>query len=80
MRTFASAGLMNSELYNFDDPFCRERNPDSLSYALDLFYNRLLIVKDVMHTETAKNIAEKRTKILYNFLNVLEEELYEIGG
>ncbi|WP_052950961.1 HD domain-containing protein [Clostridium baratii] len=78
MRTFASAGLMNSELYNFDDPFCKKRKPDSLRYALDLFYNRLLIVKDFMHTETAKNIAEKRTKILYDFLNALEEELYEI--
>lgn len=78
MRTFASAGLMNSKLYNFDDPFCMERDPDSLNYALDLFYNRLLIVKDVMHTETAKSIAERRTKILYDFLNSLEEELYEI--
>lgn len=78
MRTFASAGLMNSKLYNFEDPFCKERNPDSLQYALDLFYNRLLIVKDVMHTETAKNLAEKRTNILYDFLNALEEELYEI--
>lgn len=78
MRTFASAGLMNSKLYNFDDPFCKERNPDSLNYALDLFYNRLLIVKDVMHTETAKNIAERRTKILYDFLSALEKELYEI--
>lgn len=78
MRTFASAGLMNSKLYNFEDPFCKERNPDSLQYALDLFYNRLLIVKDVMHTETAKNLAENRTNILYDFLNALEEELYEI--
>lgn len=78
MRTFASAGLMNSELYNFDDPFCKKRKPDSLHYALDLFYNRLLIVKDFMHTETAKNMAEKRSEILYDFLNALKEELYEI--
>lgn len=30
------------------------------------------------HTKTTKNIAEKRTKILYDFLKALEEELYEI--
>ncbi|MGL4569589.1 MAG: HD domain-containing protein [Clostridium sp.] len=78
MRTFASAGMMNSKLYNFEDPFCKERSPESLRYALDLFYNRLLIVKDAMHTKTGKRIAEKRTKILYDFLNALEEELYEI--
>lgn len=78
MRTFASAGLMNSKLYNSEDPFCKDRNPDSLNYALDLFYNRLLIVKGGMHTETSKKIAEKRTRILYDFLNALQEELYEI--
>lgn len=79
MRTFASAGIMNSELYNYNDPFCQARNPDSINYALDLFYTRLLIIKDKMHTKTAKYIATRRTKILYEFLNALEKELDEIN-
>lgn len=75
MRTFASAGSMGSFLYNFEDPFCENREPDSLNYALDLFFNRLLIVKDKMNTETAKNIAEKRSKVLVEFINSLKEEI-----
>lgn len=78
MRTFASAGMMNSELYNTNDPFCENREPESIKYALDLFYNRLLIVKDKMNTYTAKEIATKRTKTLYNFLEDLKEELSEL--
>lgn len=76
MRTFASAGSMDSYLYNFEDPFCENREPDSLNYALDLFFNRLLIVKDKMNTQTAKNIADKRSKVLNEFINSFKEEIY----
>jgi uncharacterized protein len=75
MRTFASAGLMKSMLYNYEDPFCNDREPDSLVYALDFFRTRLLKVKDSMHTQTARIMAEKRTRILKEFLVSLEEEL-----
>ena len=75
MRAFASAGSMGSYLYNFEDPFCEKRKPDSLNYALDLFFNRLLIVKDKMNTETAKIIAEKRTEIILKFINSFKEEI-----
>ena len=78
MRTFTSAGLMNSKLYNYEDPFCKKREPDSLNYALDLFYKRLLRIQHVMHTQAARSLAQKRSKILYEFLNSLEEELSEI--
>jgi Predicted HD superfamily hydrolase len=78
MRTFASAGLMKSNLYNYEDPFCKKRTPESLNYALDLFYSRLLKIQDVMHTTTARSMAKKRTKILEEFLRNLEEELFEI--
>lgn len=75
MRTFASAGVMNSNLYSEIDPFCQEREPDSKNYALDLFYTRLLKVKEILHTETAKILATKREKILIEFLESLKEEL-----
>jgi uncharacterized protein len=78
MRTFCSAGLMKSKLYNDDDPFCKNREPDSLEYALDLFYSRLLKVKDTMHTGTARNIGERRTRVLQEFLENLELELLGI--
>lgn len=75
MRTFCSTGQMRRKFYNPEDPFCEQREPDSLFYAVDLFYKRLLKVKDSMNTETAKRLAEKRTRFLYDFLEQLKEEI-----
>ena len=75
MRTFCSAGQMKNKFYNSKDPFCERREPDSLSYAIDLFYKRLLKIKDLMNTNTAKTLAEKRTRFLYTFLEQLRDEL-----
>lgn len=75
MRTFSSTGQMNRAFYHFDDPFAMRRNPDSLMYALDLFYTRLLKVGKLMNTKTAKKMAERRTKFLKEFLVELRLEL-----
>ena len=77
MRTFASTGQMKRAFYCENDPFCENREPNSKKYGLDLFYNRLLIVKDRMYTETAKRIAKRRTKFLLTFLYELKLELNE---
>jgi uncharacterized protein len=75
MRTFCSTGQMKRPLYNPTDPFCDSREPETKSYALDLFYKMLLNVRDKMNTGTAKRLAEKRTQFLYLFLEQLREEL-----
>ena len=75
MRTFCSTGQMKRKFYNPEDPFCEEREPNSLFYAVDLFYKRLLKVNDLMNTETAKRLAEKRTRFLYDFLGQLKDEI-----
>jgi len=75
MRTFCSTGQMGRRLYSLSDPFCENREPDSSYYALDLFYKRLLKVRDLMNTPTGKRLAEKRTQFLYLFLDQLKEEL-----
>lgn len=75
MRTFSSTGSMKRLFYHPTDPFCRKRQPDDLRYALDLFYTRLLQVKGRMNTETAKEIAERRTLFLKQFLDELRLEL-----
>lgn len=77
MRTFSSAGQMQNLFYNPQDPFCKNRTPDPFKYALDLFYERLLVVKSRMHTETAKKIAQRRTAFLHSFLDELKTELSE---
>lgn len=77
MRTFSSSGQMNTKFYHPEDPFCKSREPDSKQYALDLFYTRLLVVKDYIYTETAQEIAVKRTKALERFLKEFESELFD---
>jgi uncharacterized protein len=80
MRTFASSSVMgNKGFYNPNDPFCESRKPRSTEYSLDLFFNRLLIAKNRMHTESAKKMAEKRTNFLEIFLDELRSELIEDG-
>lgn len=76
MRTFSSGGQMNRPLYGPDDPFCKKRRPD-FKFALDLFFNRLLVVEKGMHTKYAKKLARGRTIFLKKFLKQLKIELKE---
>lgn len=76
MRTFTSGGTMKRALYNTEDPFLKDREPDDFKYSLDLFYSRLLKVKDRMNTKKGKEIAERRTKFLESFLEELALEIY----
>lgn len=75
MRIFSSTGSMKRVFYHQKDPFCKDREPNDLKFALDLFFTRLLKVKARMHTETAKKIAKRRTLFLQAFLEELELEL-----
>lgn len=75
MRTFSSAGQMNQGFYNNVDPFCKKRKPDNKRYAVDLFFTRLLVVSERLHTKTAKLLAKKRLDFLHSFLKQLEFEL-----
>jgi uncharacterized protein len=79
IRTFSSGGSMNRQFYNSEDPFRKNTEPDVRNSGLDLFYHRLLKVRDRMHTDYAKKIADRRTQFLKDFLNEFEMELTESG-
>ena len=49
-----------------------------LTDTIQHFHDKLLLLKDEMNTETAKQMAESRHQFLINFLNELEKELYWI--
>lgn len=77
MRTFSSGGIMKKAFYSQKDPFCDIRKPDDMKYSLDLFFTRLLVVSNRLHTKTAKKIAQKRDIFLNRFLKELKRELEE---
>lgn len=64
-RCFAYGGSKKREIYN-------PENPDETS--VQHFYDKLLKLKDLMHTETAKKIAEKRHRFLEEFLKRFYDE------
>lgn len=71
-RTFAYGGHKNRELYDpsvtpvMHDSF--EAYKASTAPTINHFYEKLLLLKDRMHTETARDIAEKRHQYMEAFL------------
>ena len=71
-RTFAYGGAKNREMYNpeikpeIHESF--EQYKNNHSPTLNHFYEKLLLLKDLMNTETGKQIAEGRHTIMENFL------------
>ncbi|WP_439883044.1 HD domain-containing protein [Pontibacter sp. MBLB2868] len=71
-RTFAYGGHKNRELHNpeinpvLHDTF--EAYKASTAPTINHFYEKLLLLKDRMHTETAKKVAEERHSYMESFL------------
>ena len=75
-RTFSVGGSENRSLYNPKDPFCEsDRELDDTRWTLDHIKRKLLILKNSMHTKTAKEIAEQRTDFIESFLKQLRKEI-----
>jgi uncharacterized protein len=75
-RTFSVGGSENRSLYNPADAFCEsERRLDDTRWTLDHMKKKLMILKNSMHTKTAKKLAEQRTEFMELFLNQLHKEL-----
>ena len=75
-RTLSVGGSENRSLYNPTDPFCEsERQLDDTQWTLDHIKKKLMILKNSMHTKTAKKIAEERTEFMELFLNQLRKEI-----
>ena len=80
-RTFNYGGFKNMQLYNPDIPpkynMTKEEYKKSKSPTLNHFYEKLLLLKDMMNTETGKKIAAKRNQFMKKFLS---EFLSELNG
>jgi uncharacterized protein len=74
-RTFTFGGFRHREMYNPDHrpqthlTFDSYRSSISDNTTINHFYEKLLLLKDGMHTDTAKLIAQNRHKVMEDFLN-----------
>ncbi len=76
-RTFAYGGAKGRAMYDPDVPPEEHPNADSYKksqgHTINHFYEKLLLVKDRLNTETAKRIAENRHAYMEKYL----EEFYK---
>ena len=74
-RVFSVSGSKNRQFYQSNDPFSKNREPNDKKWALDHFFNKLLVLENFMNTKTGKIEAQKRTSILKNYLIALKKEI-----
>ncbi|MEN8250355.1 MAG: HD domain-containing protein [Bacteroidota bacterium] len=76
-RTFNYGGHKNREIYNPDVKpdlnMTKDEYKNSTAPTINHFYEKLLLLKDRMNTETGKNMAETR----HDFMEIFLEEFYK---
>jgi uncharacterized protein len=77
-RAFAYGGYKNRMMYDPDSPpqmhATFEQYKNSRSATINHFYEKLLLLKDMMNTSTAKKIAEERHEVMLRFLDQFMKE------
>lgn len=72
-RAFAYGGYKNRPMYDPEMPFQLHENfeqyKNSKSATINHFYEKLLLLKEMMNTVTAKRIAEERHAVMVRFLD-----------
>jgi len=77
-RTFAYGGYKQREIYNPDKKYKLHKTfssyKKSQNASINHFYEKLLLLKDLMNTKTAKKIAQHRHKIMEQYLSEFYQE------
>ncbi|MFC0117059.1 HD domain-containing protein [Pseudoalteromonas xiamenensis] len=74
-RCMKVGGAIARHVYHPKDPFCETREPDDKLYTLDHFFVKLLKIQNSMHTNAAKEEAQRRTQYMHAFLEQLASEI-----
>ncbi|MGX1928243.1 HD domain-containing protein [Flagellimonas sp. 2504JD4-2] len=77
-RTFNYGGFKNRELHNPDIPpqlnMTKEEYKNSNAPTINHFYEKLLLLKDKMNTETGRKLAEQRHQFMLDYLEQFYKE------
>lgn len=77
-RCFNYGGYKNRPLYNPEIPAIKHTNKSTYkntnSPSFNHFYEKLLLLKDLMHTQTAKDLAEERHAFMVNYMTQFQKE------
>lgn len=77
-RTFNYGGFKNRSIYNPNIPpklnMSKEEYKNSDAPTINHFYEKLLLLKDKMNTETGRKLAESRHKFMEQFLEQFYSE------
>jgi uncharacterized protein len=74
-RCIQVSAQLGVDLYDTNDPFCAEREPNDRIFAIDHFCTKLFKLADTMNTASAKLEAQKRTDFLKAYLTQLGTEV-----
>lgn len=77
-RTFAYGGSVGQSIYDPAIPPKEKQDKESYvnerTHTINHFYEKLLLLKDRMHTSTGRKIAEERTAYMKSFLDTFYKE------
>lgn len=75
LRTVSTGARLGARYFHPDDPWGAERPLDDKRYSIDHFFAKLLALPATLCTPAGRREAEKRTELMWSFLEALGEEL-----
>ncbi|MCO4787205.1 MAG: HD domain-containing protein [Marinomonas atlantica] len=74
-RCMMVGGQLSRLLYELEDPFCSEREPNDSEFTLDHFYQKLLRLEATFQTQAGRAEAARRTQFMRKYLEQLRFEI-----
>lgn len=74
-RCFYTAGILRQKLFDPEDPLAESRELDDRIYSLDHFQLKLLKLVDTMQTQGGREMAQRNSNYLRDFIQKLTREL-----
>ena len=74
-RVFYVAGRMGNTIVDMQDPRAEHRELDDRRFAMDHFPSKLFLLRDMMHTEGGRQVAEQRHDFMVSFVSQFHREL-----